>query len=61
MDPKAAISTELGTTIPDGFEVAVHEDSAVTAHLVLPPSPQLTEAELETVSGGIFGAGAVWV
>jgi len=30
--------------------VAVHEDSATTAHLVLPPSPQLTEAELDAVA-----------
>ena len=44
-DLKAAISTELGTTIPEGFNLVVHEDSA-TAHLVLPPSPALTEAEL---------------
>jgi len=27
-DPKAAISTELGTAIPEGFNVLVHEDSA---------------------------------
>jgi Fic family protein len=51
-DPKATISAEFGTTIPEGFDVAVHEDSATTAHLVLPPSPELTEAELELVSGG---------
>ena len=51
-DPRAAISAEIGTDIPDGFDVAVHEDSATTAHLVLPPSPRLTEAELETIAGG---------
>ena len=51
-DPKAAISAETGVTIPEEFDVAVHEDSATTAHLVLPPSPELTEAELEKVSGG---------
>ena len=50
-DPKAAISAEIGQTIPDGFDVAVHEDSATTAHLVLPPSPELTEAEMESVAG----------
>jgi len=50
-DPKAAISSEIGATLPDGFDVAVHEDSATTAHLVLPPSPKLTEAELEAVAG----------
>ena len=51
-DPKAAISAEIGADIPDGFDVAVHEDSATTFHLVLPPSPQLTAAELEQVAGG---------
>ena len=51
-DPKAAISAEIGADIPDVFNVAVHEDSATTVHLVLPPSPVLTEAELETVAGG---------
>ena len=51
-DPKAAISAETGAAIPDGFAVAVHEDSATTAHLVLPPSPALTEAELEMAAGG---------
>ena len=51
-DPTAAISAETGQTIPDGFDVAVHEDSATTAHLVLPPSSALTEADLETVAGG---------
>ena len=63
-DPKAAIASEIGTAIPDGFDVAVHEDSATTAHLVLPPSPRLTEAELAQVSGGatwggekVFGKG----
>ena len=53
-DPSAAISAETGATIPDGFDVVVHEDSATTAHLVLPPSPRLTEAEMEKVSGGVF-------
>ena len=52
-DPKAAISSETGATIPEGFDVVVHEDSATRAHLVLPPSPQLTDAELEKATGGI--------
>ena len=51
-DPNATISSELGTTIPEGFHVAVHEDSRTTAHLVLPPSPALSEAEMESVAGG---------
>ena len=53
-DPKAAISAEFGRTIPEGFDVVVHEDGATTAHLVLPPSPELTEAELEKAAGGYF-------
>ena len=59
-DPKAAISTELGTAIPDGFDVVVHEDSATAAHLVLPPSPKLTEADLEKATGGIGGMVTLW-
>ena len=50
--PKAAIRDEIGQPLPNGLEVMVHEDSATTAHLVLPPSPTLTEAELEAVAGG---------
>ena len=52
-DPRAAISAETGVTIPEGFDVAVHEDSATTAHLVLPPSPELTEADLAMAAGGL--------
>ncbi len=59
-DPRAAISAETGTAIPEGFEVMVHEDSATTVHLVLPPSPALTEAELETVAGGGSHKGYYW-
>ncbi len=51
-DPNATISSELGTTIPEGFHVAVHEDSGITAHLVLPPSPALTEDEMAMIAGG---------
>ena len=59
-DPNAAISAEIGQTIPDGFDVAVHEESATTAHLVLPASPALTEAELEAVAGGGSHKGYYW-
>ena len=59
-DPKAAISSEIGTEIPEGFDVVVHEDSATTAHLVVPPSPALTEAELETVAGGVSNYAGYW-
>ena len=51
-DPKAAIRDEVGQPLPNDLEVVVHEDSATTAHLVLPPSPAIAEAELEGVAGG---------
>ncbi len=51
-DPRAAIADETGMTIPEGFDVAVHEDSANVAHLVLPPSSELTEADLAMAAGG---------
>ena len=57
-DPKAAISSETGTTIPDDFDVVVHEDSANAVHLVLPPSSELTDAELEMATGGWLGYGS---
>ena len=64
-DPKAAISSEIGMAIPEGFDVVVHEDGASTAHLVLPPSSALTEAELEHAAGGFGedygkGSGTTW-
>ncbi len=55
-DPKGAIASEIGAALPDGFEVVVHEEGATTAHLVLPPSPELTDAELEMVAGATWGA-----
>ena len=39
-------------SLPAGLNVEVHEDDAVTAHLVLPPSSRLNEADLRAVSGG---------
>ena len=51
--PRETISAETGATLPAGLDVVVHEDSPTTAHLVLPPSPRLTEADLATVTGGV--------
>ena len=59
-DPKAAIASEVGTVVPDGFDIVVHEDSATTAHLVLPPSSALTEAELATAAGGVSNFAGNW-
>ena len=59
-DPKAAVSAEIGQTIPDGFDLVVHEDNATTAHLVLSPSPKLTEAELEMAAGAAHWTEEEW-
>ena len=51
-DPKGVISAEFGVSIPERFNVEVHEDSATIAHMVLPMSDQLTDEELAQVAGG---------
>ena len=51
-DPKAAIEGLSGVEIPEAINLQVHEDSATSFHLVLPPSGKLTEDELATVFAG---------
>ena len=51
-DPKPTIERELGIKIPDHAEIQVHEDDAHTAHLILPPSPRLSETQLAQAAGG---------
>ncbi len=51
-DPKSVIEEEFEITIPDGFEVRVHQDTATEGHLVLPPSPRLSSDQLDSVAGG---------
>lgn len=50
--PKAAIKEALNLDLPESVTVHVHEDTALNAHLVLPASESLTEAELEAVAAG---------
>ena len=52
-DPKATISAELGVFFPEKFTILVHEDSATSAHLVLPSPDRLSEKELEEAVGGV--------
>ncbi len=61
-DPKGAIAQELGVTIPASLGIKVHEESATTAHLVLPPASKLSESELQEVAGGaVMGdIGRIW-
>lgn len=57
-NPKEAIEQELGFRIPDQLKVQVLEENANTFYLVLPAdkksenTDELTEYELEAVSGG---------
>lgn len=53
-DPNRVLEEELGVTIPEGLTVHVHEEDSATAHLVLPRSNRLTEAEMASVSGGAW-------
>lgn len=52
-DPKSVLQQELDLELPASLSIQVHEDSAETAHLVLPPSPKLSEAQLAQVTGGV--------
>ena len=54
-EPEATLKEEYGFAVPDGIKLKVIEDSKTTAHLVLPPNPQLTMDEMRAVSGGIGG------
>ena len=51
-DPRDAIQELTGEVIPDGVSVQVHEESATSFHLVLPPAGQLSESEMTQVFGG---------
>ena len=53
-NPKAVISAETGITIPENFNVMVHEDTDDTIHIVLPSSSELTEEELQHAAGGLY-------
>ena len=56
-DPKAAIRELTGEAIPDGIEVQVHQETAASFHLVLPPSGRLMEEEMSQLVGGIGSGG----
>ena len=51
-DPRAAIKEALGLDLPESVSVQVHEASAPTRHVVLPPPANLSEEELEMAAGG---------
>ena len=51
-DPKGTVGQELGVTIPESMSIEVHEESATSAHLVLPPTADLGKEDLEAAFGG---------
>ena len=58
-NPKEAIQQAFEVAIPENFTIQVHEENSMTAHLVLPPSDQLTQEDLAVVAGGWAG-GPKW-
>ena len=52
-DPKQVVQELTGVPLPDEITIQVHEESAASFHLVLPPDGQLTEEEMARV----FAAG----
>jgi hypothetical protein len=52
-DPRAAIDELTKAPLPREIDVQVHEESATSFHLVLPPGSRLTEPELAQVFGGV--------
>ena len=61
-DPRSAIKETFDIQFPDSSNVEVHEDDARTAHLVLPASEELTDAQLQQAAGGglLCGSDPVW-
>ena len=51
-NPSSALKEAFEIVVPDDFNFVVHEDDARTAHLVLPASTQLTDAQLQKAAGG---------
>ena len=54
-DPEAAISEVFGIDLPEWFDIQVHQNTATSRHLILPPSELLSESELKMVAGGEGG------
>jgi hypothetical protein len=60
-NPKAAIEDETGIKLPESISLKVVEENLSTFYLILPPKinpeteDELSEAELEMVSGGYDG------
>lgn len=52
-DPREAINEATGLTVPEGFSIQIHEESATEFHMVLPPAgSRLSDEELRGAAGG---------
>ena len=58
-DPSSALKEVFDIEVPPGFNVVVHEDDARTAHLVLPATSELSDAQLQQAAGGSHCPGGV--
>ena len=52
-DPRAVVSELTGVDIPESIDVVLHEESLTQIHLTIPASPDLSDADLEIVAGGV--------
>ena len=58
-DTRATVEREIVFSMPAAFEMHVHEETAMSAHMVLPPvGGKLGSKELGSVAGG--GMGGIW-
>ena len=51
-DPKSAVQSAFGIDAPDNINVHVHEESSTDIHLVVPSHDELSDEELESLTGG---------
>ena len=58
--PSSTLKEMFNFEVPEDFNIVVHEDDAQTAHLVLPASSELTDAQLEQAAGGFWCDPDLW-
>ena len=59
-NPNSGLKEAFDIEVPEDFNVVIHEDDARTAHLVLPASPELTDAQLQQATGGSSQCYFMW-
>ena len=60
-NPNLALKEAFDIEIPEDFDIVVHEDDVRIAHLVLPASSELDDAQLQQAAGGFCkGPSMAW-